>query len=413
MNSALSSDGLAPKPDHVPDDLVFDFDSFSPPGAEEDVHMAWYSLHANAPDMFWTPRNQGHWIAARGKLIHEIQQDHEHFSHQFFTVPIDRERAANAPSIPLSLDPPEHTKYRRLFTRFFLPGAARKLDDTVRSFAIELIEELAPRGECDFVKDFARHLPIAVFLGLMNLPMEDRKLMLPWAEIIVRSSDNKERARVQLEMHAYLKKWVEARRENPGEDIVSAIVIAEIDGEPITEKKLYGMLQLLLAGGLDTVAAMMSFSARFLASNPAHLQDLVEHPELTANAVEEFIRRHGLTNTARYVTQDYEFYGVQLKKGDMVQIPNMLYGLDDRIVENPLDVDFRRESSPLAAFGHGPHTCPGAPLARRELTIFLEEWLKKIPKFEIKPGSTPITASGHVNGIRNLDLVWDPESVIK
>jgi cytochrome P450 len=92
----------------------------------------------------------------------------------------------------------------------------------------------------------------------------------------------------------------------------------------------------------------------------------------------------------------------------MIQVPNLLYGLDDRIVDDPLTVDFRRESVPIAAFGAGPHTCPGAVLARREIAVFIEEWLPRIPDFELKPGSRPAMASGLVNGVTRLELVWDP-----
>ena len=395
-----------PVPAHVPAERVFDFDFFAPPGADEDVHLAWRRLHAEAPDVFWTPRNGGHWIATRGEAIREIQLDHTRFSHRNFTLPVDKNQLFTP--LPLGLDPPEHAPFRKIIMPAFLPKVVNALEARVREIARDLVRELAPRGECDFIEDFARHLPIAVFMSVVDLPMSDRETLLPWAEIVVRSPDIDARRQAQANMHGYLSKWVVERRESPGDDLISKVVHAEVDGRPITNAETFALLSLVLFGGLDTVASMMGFIARFLALNPAHRRDLLAHPEIRKNAIEELIRRHGVSNTARYVTHDLEFHGVALKEGDMIQVPNLLYGLDDRIVDDPLKVDFRREDVPIAAFGAGPHTCPGAVLARREIAVFIDEWLPRIPDFELKPGARPAMASGLVNGVTRLELVWDP-----
>jgi cytochrome P450 len=395
-----------PVPAHVPSERVFDFDFFDPPGVADDVHLAWRRLHDEAPDIFWTPRNGGHWVVTRGDAIKEIQTDHERFSHRYFTLPVDKNQLFTP--LPLGLDPPEHTPFRRIIMPAFLPKVVNALEERVREIARDLVRGLAPRGECDFIEDFARHLPIAVFMSVVDLPMSDRETLLPWAEIVVRSPDLDARRQAQANMHGYLSKWVAERRVNPGDDLISKVVHAEVDGRPISETETFSLLSLVLFGGLDTVASMMGFIARFLALNPEHRHDLLAHPEIRKNAIEELIRRHGVSNTARYVTHDFEFHGAALKQGDMIQVPNLLYGLDDRIVDDPLTVDFRRESVPIAAFGAGPHTCPGAVLARREIAVFIEEWLPRIPDFELKPGSRPAMASGLVNGVTRLELVWDP-----
>jgi len=163
-------------------------------------------------------------------------------------------------------------------------------------------------------------------------------------------------------------------------------------------------------GGLDTVASMLGFIARFLALNPGHRRQIVERLDDEAflkHAVEELLRRHGIANTARIVAQDTELGGVQLKAGDVILPPNLLVGLDERAVEDPTRVDFARPF-PIrhATFGNGVHTCPGAVLARRELQVFLQEWLRRIPDFEIKPGTTPVAATGMVNGVLKLELSW-------
>lgn len=395
---------LAPKPAHVPSNLVFDFDFFAPPGGDEDVQLAWARLHEVAPDIFWTPRNGGHWVATRADDILAIQMDHERFSHRVFIIPADPEE--HHTPLPLGVDPPAHGPYRRILTPAFLPKVINAIEDSVRVFAAELIEELAPQGECEFIEAFARKLPIAVFLKMVDLPFEHREFLLPWAEVVVRSSDQAARREAQMNMMHYLAQYVEERRGAPGEDLISTVVHAKVGDRPIEPQEVFNILSLVLFGGLDTVASLLGFIARFLALHPEHRKELITHPERLKNAIEELIRRHGVTNTGRYITHDFTYNGVQLRQGDLIQAPNVLFGLDERMNPDPLKVDFNRESPRLAAFGNGPHTCPGAVLARREIAVFLEEWLKRIPEFSIKPGTKPEMACGYVNGVTRLELVW-------
>jgi cytochrome P450 len=400
------STDLAPVPAHVPPELVYDFDFFAPPGADEDVQLAWKQLHEAAPDIFWTPRNGGHWVATRAEDILEIQTNHERFSHRVFTLPPDPQQTQRP--LPLGVDPPEHGPYRRIIMPAFLPRVVNAVEATVRELAVELVEELAPRGECEFIEDFARKLPIAVFMKMVDLPFEDREILLPWAEVVVRSSDNAKRREAHANMAGYLAKWVDSRRAQPGDDVISSVVHAKVGDRPITTEETFNLLTLVLFGGLDTVASMLGFICRFLAMHPEHRCELVTHPELQKNAVEELIRRHGVSNTGRYITSDFVHGGVQFKAGDLIQVPNSLFGLDERMNADPTTVDFHREPVRHAAFGNGPHTCPGAVLARREIAVFLDEWLTRIPEFALRPGSKPQMASGHVNGVTQLELVWDP-----
>lgn len=399
------SDTLAPVPPHVPRELVRDFDFYAPPGVEEDVQLAWRRLHEEAPDIFWTPRNGGHWIATRHDDIKEIQTNHMLFSHRHFTLPVDPEQIFVP--LPLGKDPPEHGPYRKIIMPSFMPKMVDKAEATVRAVARDLVREIAPRGECEFIEEFARKLPIAVFMTIVDLPFEDRETLLPWAEVVVRSGDIVARREAQAKMQDYLSGWIEQRRQAPGDDLISIVVHSHVGDRPITMEETFSLLSLILFGGLDTVASMMGFICRFLAMHPEHRRDLIAHPEIRRNAIEELIRRHGVSNTARYITQDCEYKGVRFARGDMIQIPNPLYGLDERLVEEPLKVDFRRKRVPHAAFGNGPHTCPGAVLARREIAVFIDEWLALIPDFAIRPGSVPQMASGLVNGVTKLELVWD------
>ena len=398
-------DSAAPTPAHVPRRLVRDVDVFNLPGAEHDVHLAWRRLQQECPEIFWTPRNGGHWIATRADDIEAMQLDHERFSMAALSIP--RTEPRSMPAIPISLDPPHHWPFRKLMQPAFLPRAVDRLEDGVRATAIRLIEGLAPQGRCEFVGDFATRLPVTVFMEMMDLPVADMERLRPLAEAATRSPDVAERRSASGAMAQYVMAYVRERREAPGDDLISFVGQGEVEGRPISFEETLSMVVLLMFGGLDTVASMLGFVARFLAESPAHRRQLIDEPALIPNAVDELIRRHGLVNTARLVTEDHDYKGVALRKGDQVQLPNGLAGLDERRFDDPLAVDFHRER-PIrhAAFGNGPHTCPGAVLARRELKVFLEEWLPRIPDFRVEPGREPQFAVGMVNTVTVLPLVW-------
>jgi cytochrome P450 len=216
-------------------------------------------------------------------------------------------------------------------------------------------------------------------------------------------------AEAQADMLAYINYWIAERRAHPGDDLISTVVHAKIGDRPLEEEEILSLVRLILFGGLDTLTSLMGFIWRFLATHPAECRDLVEHPELRRNAIEELIRRHGIVNTARYVTEDFTWKGAPLREGDMIQIPNALFGLDERITPDPLQVDFRRRHVQHVAFGNGPHICPGAHLARREIAASLDAWLARIPEFALAPGTRPLLHSGASNnGVLRLDLAWEP-----
>jgi cytochrome P450 len=391
-------------PENVPHELIVDFDGFHPVGVDEDVQLAWAALH-KGPDIVWTPRNGGHWIATRAADIDVMQRDHEHFSHKHFNIPkSDLDQMA----LPLGLDPPQHGPIRKLINPAFNPKAIKALEGIARETARELVTKIAPRGECEFIENFAKVLPINVFLGMVDLPFEHREFLLPWAEVAVRSSDIAARIDVHMKMMAYLTPYIEARMEKPGTDVISMIIQGDLGGRPPSREEVFGIAVLLLFGGLDTVASQLGFIANFLARNPAHRRELIENPGIRPIATEELLRRFSLPNTARVLTQDYSYNGIEFRKGDMIQMPKCLYALDDRVNDDPATVDFHRKPSSIkhAAFGAGPHVCPGAVLARREIMVFFDEWLALIPDFEINLDKPLVMASGPVNGVLELHLRW-------
>ncbi|MES2941829.1 MAG: cytochrome P450 [Pseudomonadota bacterium] len=393
-------------PAHVPPGLVHDFDLYNVEVINGEYHDGLKRLHeAGVPDIFWTARNGGHWVATRGEDIYHILKDADHFSSRKLVVP--RHRNPEVPLAPIMMDPPEQAKYRSLFAPALSPKAVAPLGESARAMAIELIEGFYAKGECEFIGDFAQHLPIGIFMKMVDIPLADRDKLLRWADQQVRPADDHESEESFRQLFAYAGQKVAERKANPGSDLISQLTKGIVDGQPITVEALTPMIFLLLVGGLDTVASAMGFAARFLASSPEHRRELIEHPERIPNAVEELLRRFPVVNQGRMVASDFNYKGVEMRAGDQIIMPTSLHGLDDRKFDDPMRVDFSRPTPIHSTFGNGVHRCPGSLLARTELRIFLEEWLKRIPEFSIKPGETPGVRAGVNATLYYLPIVWD------
>ena len=398
MNAAV----MTTRPRHVAEELVVDFDYREPPGHTIDVHLAWKRLH-DGPDIVWTPRHGGHWIATRADDIDVMQTDHKRFSYRNITIP----PLPEAPQLaPLEYDPPQHTPLRAVLSPAFGPAVMQRLEGDLRRLTQELLDDIVPRGRCEFFDEFAKRLPVITFLRLVDLPLEDREHLLELTEKSVRPPSEAERLEAIVGLQQYTQHWIVERRRNPGPDLFSRMVNAKIEGRPINDYELAGMLFNVIFGGLDTVASALTFTAHCLATQPEVRKALLADHSLFPNAIEELLRRYGIPNTARLITHDFEYKGVQFLEGEQVLLPKTLHGLDERRYPDPLRVDVRRDVRRHAAFGDGPHRCPGSFLARLEMRIFLEEWLARVPDFHVTEGESVRTSSGPVNGMLYLPLTW-------
>ena len=400
----MTSPSFSNIPAHVPPHLVRDVNIYDLPGCADDVHLAWKRLQDESDSaLIFSPYIGGHWIATRGAAVWDLYNDNENFSAREGAVP---RGSSIYKVVPNESDEPEHKYYRALVTKHLTPRAIGALSESVRALAVELIEGFRPRGECEFVGEFARHLPMTIFLGLVDLPVTDRAYLIELTEKNVRCPDLELRLGAQREMHAYLKKWIDERRVNPGEDLLSTIVHGKVGDRPMNEAEILGEASDVMFGGLDTVANVMGFIASFLATHPVHRQQLIDDPALIPAAVEELLRRHPVASSCRLVVKDCVLQGVHLKVDDMVAVASAVHGVDERIWNDPLEVNFRRNVQKHATFGNGIHRCPGSNLARSELRIFLQEWLQRIPNFSIKPGQRSVGQTGLVSGLLSLPLVW-------
>lgn len=391
-------------PPHVPAERVIDLDYFSPPGAAEDPHLAWKRLH-DGPDIVYTPYYGGHWIMTRADDMFAVMQDYETFSNWEFTVP--KRGPGNPVLMPNQLDPPRHGPIRSVVLRPMSPKAVEPLEPVIRKIMAERIARLVPKGRCEFVSEFGGDIPPEMFFEHARIPKDKLPEMKRFADAVARSESEDERRAARIGASNYLIGILDERRrvEELDDDVFSVIVRAEREGR-ITAEESTSIALNVFFGGLETVSSALAFIVLFLARNPGHRRQLIEDVSLTQDATEEFLRRFGILNLARIATRSTSFKGLTIEQGEQVLLPLHLAGLDERKFPNPLEVDFQRKRAGHFNFGTGPHRCLGSNLARPEIRIFIEEWLKQIPDFSVDPDDRPIGTSGVAMTMTRVPLVW-------
>src|SRR6202047_4437382 len=382
--------------------LIVDFDFFAVEAIDGDLHQGWKSLHAG-PGIFYTPRNGGHWVFTRAADIGAAWLDHDRFSNKGVTMSREEREMQLFPG---EADPPQHRPYPALLQTFFSQKAVHILEDKMRDLTRSLIDELIERRGCDFQADVSRRMPIYIFLAMMELPLAHAAALLPAADCLTRDADPESFLRAMHAMMGYLQQRIAERETNPGGDFIGRLLTAHIDGRAVTRHEVLSLTANVMFGGLDTVVSSMGFFMNFLGRHAAHCRQLVDEPTLIPDAVEELLRRHGISNFGRMIARDFGFKGLPMREGDLVLLPAALYNLDERKFADPMTVDFRRPVKHHMGFGTGIHRCLGAQLARLELRVLLQEWLPRIPDFWIADPEAVIVKSGRINGVKALPLRW-------
>jgi cytochrome P450 len=408
-----------PAPPHVPRDRIVDI-SFAMGNSPNDLRDPYEPFDwLNGPEiprlLYNAPgpgamaglfgRGHGNWVVTHYDDIERVYTDSEIFSNKG-TAEFQALIGETFRSIPLAVDPPEHAKYRFYLMPTFSPAGLRKLEDRIHEVVVEMIEAIADKGEVDIAWDFGRIYPVRIFMGLMGFPDSMFDQFLDWEWDILHSNSQEKMAAALRGVVGYLRGFIAEKEKNPDEFLASKIVHGTIEGRAPTEEEKIGMVWFLWLGGLDTVAATISQMFRRMALEPEIQARLRGHPELYHTAVEEFLRTQPILNTNRSVKHDFEWHGIKLKAGDSVTCMNVAGNFDPAQYPNARTFDVGRKINRHFTFVGGPHRCLGAPLARRELVILLDEWFKRIPEFRIKPGVDSTVYPGLLS-IRYLPLVWD------
>ena len=393
-------------PDHVPPELIHHVGIPEAPAFLADPYAFFKKLATEYPPIFYSVGSHGgSWHLLKHADAFRMLRDAEYFSNEGGT-PFPRDPADPFKFIPIEIDPPEHRKYRAILDPIFSPQGIVALEGTIRKLANDLIDEVIDKGECEFTTAYGRPLPVAIFLDLMGLPQAMRDTFVDWAVGLLHSSTREGMAAAFAQIVAYIKQAIAEKRANPDDKVVSRIVHGEIDGRQMSEKESFGFVLFLFIAGLDTVFATMNNMWLWLAENPSRRHEIISRPDDMNAITEEMLRMWAVTFSGRTLRKDLELRGVKMKAGDKVMsvLPSCNY--DAEVWPDPLTVDFDRQRKPILSFAGGVHSCMGAHLARLEIRIGLEEWLKRIPDFSVKPGTHIEYRPGGVVGPEHLPLVW-------
>jgi cytochrome P450 len=323
------------------------------------------------------------------------------------------------PLIPLSVDPPKHSKYRKILDPLFAPKRMDAIEDDVAERVNHFIDAFVDRGECNFTDELAELFPSAVFLGLMGLPWDELHTFLRLRDGILRPHvidpnalfDADARLAVTratgTEIYEYFGAFLDARVKQPTDDILTHFLTAEIDGEKLSRDEILDICFLFLIAGLDTVSDSLTCFYAFLATHPEHRKQLAADPSLIPNAVEELLRwETPVPGVPRMTTADSVVEGVAIPAGTMVQVSVGAANVDPEEFPDGFEVRFDREVNRHIAFGGGVHRCLGSHLARRELRVTLREWHRRIPEYSIKPGHEELEYPPGLRSVKDLTLVW-------
>ena len=393
-------------PAHVPKELIRSIGLTFGPEFLAAPHDYMAKLHETMPPIYYDVNDYGNaWHLLKHEDAFFMLRHPEIFTNEGAT-PFPRDPDDYFYFIPIEIDPPHHRKYRAILEPIFSPKGVLALEGKIRDLANELIDQMIASGECEFTTDFGRPLPVSVFLDLMGLPQEKRDTFVKWAVDLLHSNDRTIMAEAMRVISAYLKEVIAEKTKNPDDHVISRIVHATVDGRPMSPPEIFGFVIFLFIGGLDTVFATLNNIWLWLANNPDRRKEMINDPGNINAQVEELLRVWSVTFSGRVLAQDFELRGVKMKKGDRVTAILPACNYDAEVFPNPTAVDFHRPRKPILAFAGGVHSCMGAHLARLEIKVALQEWLRRIPEFSLKPGTRIEYRPGGVVGPEYVPLVW-------
>ena len=371
----------------------------------EDPFPIWDELRQDCP-IAHTDRYLGAYLPTRYEDVRAIANDSDHFSSRRVVVRNVRSDDP-APAPPITSDPPHHKPMKRLLLPTFTVAAVAQLEPKARAICNELIDSFIADGRCDAAQPYTRDIPVKVIAHMLGVPEGDSDKFILWIHQILELgiTDHEILEQAGDEMSDYFAHYVDLRRKDPGDDLISQLIAARLDdGEPLDDEHLRGMLNLLLIAGIDTTWSAIGSSLWHLSRVPADRERLIDEPDLMPLAVEEFLRAYAPVTMAREVMKDAEVGGCPIKAGNMVLLSFPAANRDPAMFPEADKVILDRKENRHAAFGLGIHRCVGSNLARMEISVALQEWLKRLPQFS--PNGEVAWSEGTVRGPRSLPLAF-------
>lgn len=342
-------------------------------------------------------------------------------NHALFSSRVDMSMGNVRPMIPLNVDPPNHSKYRKLLDPMFAPRRMEEQETEITRRANGFIDAFIDRGGCNFTEEFAELFPSSIFLGLLGLPEDQMRAFLDMRDYILHPAKIDPEAALDIEkrqavnnrggeiIYNYFTELIEQRQKDPGDDIISRFLAAEVGGDKLSNEDILDIMFLFVIAGLDTVSDSLTCFFAFLAQHPEHRRQIVEDPSIIPSAVEELLRWESPVpaGVPRVATEDVELPGGQkISEGTAVVVSYGAADVDPATFGDPFEVRLERENNPHIAFGGGVHRCLGSHLARRELRIVLREWHRRIPEYWLKPGHEVLEYPPGLRHVKDLTLAW-------
>ncbi len=307
---------------------------------------------------------------------------------------------------PITSDPPFHQIARRLILPAFAPGVINELEGQIRSLCQRLLDNVDGNDVVEAALDYGRHIPPSVIREMLGFPVEDEDLFIEMVHIIMENVDKPEEERIEEfePVEQYFRRQIEDHQENPRDDLTTFLLNAEIDGQKLALEHVWGTIVLILVAGIDTTWSAIGSSLWHLAKNPDDLARLVNEPELMPVAIEEFLRFYAPVTMARLVKSDMEYLGCPMKEYDWILLGFPAANRDPVAFKDADKFIIDRAENRHVAFGLGIHRCVGSNLARLELRVALEEFIKRYPTFEIADEAGVAWSQGQIRGPRQLPL---------
>ena len=398
-----------------------DIDLYDPDNYVDAVpHEMFATLRREAP-VFWhaKPDDVGFWCVTRHADIVHVNRDAGLFSSweqsALMEVP-PPDALAMTRLMMLNMDPPQHTQLRKIVNRGFTPKRIRDLMEVLEQRAALIVDDIIDRGSCDFVSEVAAELPLQAIAEFLGVPQEDRRMIFDWSNKLIGFDDpefrtsEEQATEAATQLYAYAEGLAAERQANPRDDIVTALVTAEVDGEALTTNEFDLFFLLLAVAGNETTRNAISHGMLALIEHPDQRQRLLEDPTLIDTAIEEILRwATPVMHFRRTATSDLELHGQAIQAGDGVIMWHMSANRDEDVFDDPYTFDIGREHNPhtmhVAFGGGGPHFCLGANLARAEMKVMFEAILPRIPAMELTAPPRRLR-SNFINGIKEMPVGW-------
>jgi cholest-4-en-3-one 26-monooxygenase len=387
------------------------------------VPHAWLAhLRRNDP-VHWQdePGGPGFWAVTRYEDCVTVNRDFERFSSAAQgTMPFElgAEEVAQQSLMMLNMDPPLHTRYRRLVNKGFTPRMVRDLEESIHRAADNIIDQVVEAGSADFVTDLSAELPLQVIAELLGVPQEDRHKMFEWSNRMVGNEDPEYQAaqaelalNAAMDLYAYAATLFGQKRIDPHADLMSVLTTVEVEGEQLSDLELELFFLLLTVAGNETTRNLMSGAMHAFFTYPDQWQRLRDDRTLLPSAVEEMLRFvTPVMNFRRTAMCEAVLSDTKIAQGDKVVFYHCSANRDEDVFAQPDTFDIGRDPNPHMAFGGGgPHFCLGANLARMEIRVMYEHLLDRLPDIH-QAGDVQRLQSQFINGVKHLPVAFSPSA---